>query len=106
MSSEEKTLEAKIELLVNVAMLTIMTLMRLVKEKGPEAIGEPEMAQFNKVKESVEMAIGAVEAWQAEGDTEGNPVDLARLRTKLGLLIRKIEEWPFGDPTLDSVPPS
>lgn len=104
--SEEKSLEAKIDLLVNVAMLTIMTLMRLVKEKGPEAIGEAELAQLDKVRESVQMAADAVEEWSQEGDSDGNPLDLSKMQAKLDMLKRKIDEWPLGQADLDSTPPS
>lgn len=106
LKSEEKSLETKIELLVNVAMLTIMTLMRLVKEKGPDAIGEAEMAQFDKVRESVQMAADAVDEWSKEEDSEGKPLDLSRMRAKLDVLQRKIDEWPLDQAAIDSTPPS
>lgn len=105
-TTPEQAVEAKLELMVNIAMLTIFTLLRLIREKGAAAIGEAELEQFNKVKESVQMAVDAVEEWSRDNDSEESPIDLTRVRAKLDQLIKKIDQWPLDATTIDSTPPS
>ena len=96
---EAKTLETSLDLLANIALLTITALKRVIQNRGPEGWTNEHEVQLNQVRTDIQTATEAVDRWMDEKTGEAGALDLSKLQNKLAGINQTLEQWPVSPPS-------
>lgn len=94
-SDAARQIEAKLELIGAIALLSVTTAVRSLEARAAQRGGEltqDERGELERVRTDLRTSLEALDAQMEEGELAG--VDLSGLREKVARTLRTLDQWP------------
>lgn len=94
-SDAARQIEAKLELIGAIALLSVTTAMRSLEARAAQRGGEltqEERGELERVRSDLRTSLEALDAQMEESELAG--VDLSGLREKVARTLRTLDQWP------------